>query len=197
MCTEMARQQRPMQNANVIRVNRMIKVAQVRVITEDGKQLGVITTADALTLANLRNLDLVEIAPNASPPVCKLLDYGKYKFEIEKKQKETRKHQKFVRLKEVRMQPKISQHDLDFKSRKVSEFLAEGNKVKVTIRFRGRELAHTHLGEDVLNKIIDKLDTESFLLERKPTMEGRAMSMTLASKTKIQKGENNAKDENS
>ena len=127
-------------------------------------------------------LDLVEIAPQSSPPVCKILDYGKFKFEQEKKLKDNRKNQKIVKIKEIRMQPKIDDHDLDFKSKHVREFLAEGDKVKVTIRFRGRELAHTEIGEDVLKSVLARIEG-LYNLERPPTMEGRFMSMILSAKS--------------
>jgi len=139
-------------------------------------------------MAREAGLDLVEIAPQAQPPVCKLLDYGKYKFDLEKKTRESRKHQKQVRIKEIRMQPKIDDHDLDFKTRHVREFLDEGNKVKVTVRFRGRELAHTELGKVVLDRILEMLEG-NFLLERAAQMEGRTMTLLLNPKgTKARKG---------
>jgi translation initiation factor IF-3 len=136
-----------------------------------------------MEMADDKGLDLVEIAPNANPPVCKFLDYGKYKFELEKKNRENKKKQKLQELKEIRMQPKIDQHDLEFKTKHVREFLDKGAKVKVTIRFRGRELAHTERGRDVLFKVLDLLDRE-VNLDRQPAMEGRFMSMIISTKTK-------------
>ena len=165
-----------------LRINEEIRVQEVRLIDGDGNQMGVIAIADALTMAGDAGIDLVEIAPSASPPVCKILDYGKYKFEQEKKIKESRKKQKLLKLKEIRMQPKIEKHDLAFKSKHVQEFLDEGNKVKVTVRFRGRELAHTELGRDVLDKVALNLGEGTFSVDRKPQMEGRFMSMILAPK---------------
>lgn len=165
-----------------LRINEEIRVDAVRLIDGEGNQLGVIAIAEALKMAREAGSDLVEIAPNASPPVCKILDYGKYKFEQEKRLKESRKKQKQLRLKEIRMQPKIEKHDLAFKSRHVQEFLDEGNKVKVTIRFRGRELAHTELGKVVLEKLVENLDEGSFSVDRGALMEGRFMSMLLAPK---------------
>ena len=129
------------------------------------------------------NLDLVEVAPQADPPVCKILDYGKYRFELEKKLRDSKKKQKLQTLKEIRMQPKINDHDLSFKARHIQEFLDNGDKVKVTIRFRGRELAHTELGLDVLNNVLAKLGGD-LTVEKAPAMEGRTMSMTLAPKSK-------------
>ena len=167
-----------------LRINDQIRTNEVRLIDGDGNQLGVIAFQEALDMAKEAGSDLVEIAPNASPPVCKILDYGKYKFEQEKRLKESRKKQKQLRLKEIRMQPKIEKHDLAFKSKHVQEFLDEGNKVKVTIRFRGRELAHTELGKVVLERILDNLDEGTFSVDRSPQMEGRFMTMLLAPKGK-------------
>ena len=134
-----------------LRINEQIRVREVRLIDEEGNQKGIIPTKEALVMAHEANLDLVEIAPQSNPPVCKILDYGKYRFEMEKKLRDSKKKQKLLKLKEIRMQPKIDDHDLDFKSKHIREFLADGNKVKVTIRFRGRELAHTELGLEVWN----------------------------------------------
>lgn len=167
-----------------LRINEQIRVPEVRLIDGDGNQAGIIPIDQALEMARESGTDLVEIAPNANPPVCKILDYGKYKFEQEKRLKESRKKQKQLRLKEIRMQPKIEKHDLAFKSKHVQEFLDEGNKVKVTIRFRGRELAHTELGRVVLDKVLENLEEGSFSVDRTPAMEGRFMSMILAPKSK-------------
>jgi len=171
-----------------LRINEAIRMREVRLIDGEGNQKGILPTIEALRMAREAGLDLVEIAPQAQPPVCKLLDYGKYKFDLEKKTRESRKHQKQVRIKEIRMQPKIDGHDLEFKTRHVREFLEEGNKVKVTVRFRGRELAHTELGKVVLDRILEKLEG-NFLLERAAQMEGRTMSLLLNPKgTKAKKG---------
>jgi translation initiation factor IF-3 len=171
-----------------LRINEAIRMREVRLIDGEGNQKGIVPTIEALRMAREAELDLVEIAPQAQPPVCKLLDYGKYKFDLEKKTRESRKHQKQVRIKEIRMQPKIDGHDLDFKTRHVREFLDEGNKVKVTVRFRGRELAHTELGKVVLDRILEKLEG-NFVLERAAQMEGRTMSLLLNPKgTKARKG---------
>jgi len=159
-------------------------VREVRLIDDEGNQKGIIATMDALRMAREAGLDLVEVAPQASPPVCKILDYGKYKFEQEKKIRDSRKKSKLLKLKEIRMQPKIDDHDLDFKSKHVREFLAEGNKVKVTIRFRGRELAHTELGKVVLDDVLKRIPAEEFVLDKPPLMEGRFMSMIIAPKAK-------------
>jgi translation initiation factor IF-3 len=165
-----------------LRINEQIRVREVRLIREDGEQQ-VMTTAEALELARGQGLDLVEVAPQAVPPVVKIMNYGKYKFENEKKVRDSRKKQKLLKLKEIRMQPKIDEHDLDFKSKHVREFLAEGNKVKVTVRFRGRELAHTELGLDVLKDVLQRIEGD-YVLDKAPVMEGRFMSMVLSPKTK-------------
>ena len=171
-----------------LRINEAIRMREVRLIDGEGNQKGILPTIEALRMAREAGLDLVEIAPQAQPPVCKLLDYGKYKFDLEKKTRESRKHQKQVRIKEIRMQPKIDDHDLDFKTRHVREFRDEGNKVKVTVRFRGRELAHTELGKAVLDRILEMLEG-NFVLERAAQMEGRTMSLLLNPKgTKVRKG---------
>ena len=169
-----------------LRTNDQIRVREVRLIDEAGEQKGVLPTSEALQMAKDLGLDLVEIAPQSIPPVCKILDYGKFKFEQEKKLKDNRKHQKIVKIKEVRMQPKIDDHDLDFKSKHVRNFLLEGNKVKVTIRFRGRELAHTEIGEDVLKSVLAKIEG-LYVMESPPRMEGRFMSMMLIPKAPVNK----------
>jgi translation initiation factor IF-3 len=170
-----------------LRINEYIRVREVRLIDADGNQKGIVPTLQALQMARDAGVDLVEIAPQAQPPVCKLLDYGKYKFELEKKNRESRKHQKQIRIKEIRMQPKIDEHDLEFKTRHIREFLDEGNKVKVTVRFRGRELAHTELGKEVLDRILQILQ-DSFIVEKPAQMEGRTMSLLLNPKGKAKKG---------
>lgn len=166
-----------------LRINQMIRVREVRLIDEKGGQRGILPTAEALKIAKEAGMDLVEVSPNANPPVCKLLDYGKYKFEQEKRTKESKKKQKLVKLKEIRMQPKIDEHDLIFKTNHIKKFLGEGNKVKVTVRFRGRELAHTDRGEMVLNRVRELLG-DDFTIEKRPHMEGRFMSMFLSPKSK-------------
>lgn len=136
-------------------------------------------TYEALSLAREKNLDLVEVAPTAVPPVCRLLDYGKFRYEQTKKEREARKHQKVVLLKEVRMTPKIDEHDLDFKTRTVQRFLESGDKVKVSVRFKGRELAHPQLGRQVLEQVAEKLKGVGSV-ERIPAMEGRTMTMIVS-----------------
>lgn len=170
-------------NSKGQRVNEMIRVREVRLIDDEGNQKGIVPTLEALKLAKEKDLDLVEVSPNANPPVCKILDYGKYRFEQEKKLRESKKNQKVLKLKEIRMQPKIGTGDLDTKAKHVQEFLDEGDKVKVTIRFRGRELAHTELGYDVLNEVLKRL-TSAYVVEKAPAMDGKTMSMTISAKAK-------------
>lgn len=167
-----------------LRINEQIRVREVRLIDDKGEQKGIISTLEALRMARELGLDLVEVAPQSLPPVCKLLNYGKFKFEQEKKVKDSRKKAKIGELKEIRMQPKIAGHDLDFKSDHVRDFLEQGFKVKVTIRFRGRELAHTEIGEQVLNRVLQRIDGY-YILERSPIMEGRFMSMVVQPKLSI------------
>jgi len=164
------------------RTNEQIRAREVRLIDDEGQQ-SIIPTIEALKLAREKGLDLVEVSPNANPPVCKLVDFGKFKFEQEKKTRESKKKQKLVKMKEIRMQPKIEGHDLQFKTKHIQEFLEEGNKVKVTIRFRGRELAHTERGKIVLDKVLVMLEGE-YVLDKEPMMEGRFMSMIISPKVK-------------
>lgn len=166
-----------------MRVNEQIRVREIRLIDDEGEQKGIVPTVEALRMARDLDLDLVEVSPNANPPVCKILDFGKYKFEQEKKLRDSKKNQKVLKLKEIRMQPKIGSGDLDTKAKHVQEFLNEGDKVKVTIRFRGRELAHTELGYDVLQEVLKRL-TSAYVIEKQPAMDGKFMSMTLAAKAK-------------
>lgn len=165
-----------------LRVNEMIRVREIRLIDGNGEQRGIVPTIEALKMAREQDLDLVEVSPNANPPVCKILDFGKYRFEQEKKLRDSKKNQKVLKIKEIRMQPKIGSGDLDTKAKHVQEFLDEGDKVKVTIRFRGRELAHTELGYDVLKEVEKRLTEGSYAVEKPAAMEGRFMSMTLGSK---------------
>ena len=161
------------------RVNEEIRVREVHLIDKDGGNLGNIPIADALAKAQEAGLDLVEISPNATPPVCKLLDYGKYKYQEQKKQAEARKKQKVVEVKELKFRPMIDDHDYDVKMRSMKRFFEEGDKVKVTLRFRGREMAHQELGHQLLNRV--KEDTGKIAkVEMEPRFEGRQMVMVLA-----------------
>jgi translation initiation factor IF-3 len=166
-----------------LRINEQIRVREVRLIQDGGERQGIMSTLEALQIAQEMGLDLVEVAPQAIPPVVKILNYGKFKFENEKKVRDSKKKQKLLKLKEIRMQPKIDDHDLDFKSKHVKEFLADGNKVKVTVRFRGRELAHTELGLDVLKDVLARIEGD-YIMDKPPAMEGRFMSMVLSPKSK-------------
>ncbi len=163
------------------RVNEDIRVPQVRLIDQDGEMLGVMSARDALMRAYDAGLDLLEISPNAVPPVCKILDYGKYKYEQQKKANEARKKQKTVEIKEVKVRPNIDDHDYDVKMRAMKSFIGEGDKVKVTLRFRGREMAHQDLGIRVLERIRNELG-ETIKVEQMPRLENRQMIMVLAPK---------------
>jgi len=160
------------------RINDRIRVREVRLIDEEGGQLGVVPVFEALQLARERGLDLVEVAPNAVPPVCRILDYGKFKYEQSKKEREARKHQHNVVLREIRMKAKIDDHDIDFKTRTVEKLLKEGDKVKVTVMFRGREMAHPQIGRALLDRVYERVKDVS-LVEKPASMEGRHMTMIL------------------
>lgn len=164
-----------------IRVNREIRVREVRVIADDGEQLGILPIQEALKAAEERSLDLVEVAPQAEPPVCKIMDFGKYKYEQAKKTHESKKHQKVILLKEVKMRPGTDVHDYNFKLNHAKRFLGEGNKVKVTVVFRGREMAHTELGAVLLNRVAADI-AESGNIEQMPKQEGRTLMMIIAPK---------------
>ncbi|HCH57895.1 MAG TPA: translation initiation factor IF-3, partial [Rhodospirillaceae bacterium] len=155
-------------------INEMIQAAEVRLIGAEGEQIGVVTRDDALDRSANLGLDLVIVADNADPPVCKIMDYGKFKYEEQKKKNEARKKQKTVDVKEIKLRPNIDSHDYDVKMRSMVKFLNEGDKVKVTMRFRGREMAHQNLGLDVLHRVRDDLE-ELSKIEQFPQMEGRQM----------------------
>ncbi|HEX8731571.1 MAG TPA: translation initiation factor IF-3 [Ktedonobacterales bacterium] len=161
-----------------LRVNERIRAREVRVIDEDGQVVGVMSSAEALRIARERNVDLVEVSPMANPPVCRLMDYGRFKYEQAKKENEARKRQKTSELKEIRLSPKTDEHDVAVKVRKVEEFLGEGDKVKVVVRFRGREMAHPELGRRLLEQMMTDVKNIA-VIERPPIMEGRMMSMIL------------------
>jgi len=153
----------------------------VRLVKEDGEMLGVVSTRDALTMAADVGLDLVEISPTAVPPVCKILDYGKFKYEAQKRKNEAKKKQKVIEVKEIKMRPGIDIHDYEVKMRAIKSFLEEGDKVKVTMRFRGREMMHQELGMKVLDKVRTELE-DLIKVESHPKLEGRQMIMTIAPK---------------
>jgi translation initiation factor IF-3 len=161
------------------RINRQIDVPEVRLIAEDGSMVGIVPLREALVRAEDAGLDLVEVSPTAAPPVCKILDYGKFKYESQKKAAAARKKQKVIEIKEIKMRPNIDDNDYGIKMKKVREFLDEGDKVKVTMRFRGREMAHQHLGMDLLNRIKEEV-TELAKVEQMPRLEGRQMVMVMA-----------------
>jgi translation initiation factor IF-3 len=160
------------------RVNEEIRIPQVRLIGSDGEMIGVLPTREALYRAAQEGLDLVEISPGADPPVCKILDFGKFKYEQQKKKNEARKKQKVVEIKEIKVRPNIDDHDYDVKMRQMKSFIAEGDKVKVTLRFRGREMAHVDLGMKVLERVKTELDPVA-KVEQMPRMENRQMIMVL------------------
>ncbi|MDR0968537.1 MAG: translation initiation factor IF-3 [Holosporaceae bacterium] len=161
------------------RVNRAITAPQARLIDKDGNPIGIVGIREAMIMAREAGLDLVEIAPQAVPPVCKILDYGKLKYELQKKKSEAKKKQKVVELKEVKLTPSIGEHDYNVKLLNVNRFLEEGNKIKVTLRFRGRELSHKELGEKLLNRLIEDVK-EKAKVEGSPQFEGRQMMMILS-----------------
>ena len=164
-----------------MRINSEIRARDVRVISPEGEQLGVMSTRDAMQVATERELDLVEVAPNARPPVCRIMDYGKYRYEQTKQKKEAKKRQKIVTVKEVRMTPKIDDHDFQVKAKNAERFLADGNKVKVSVRFRGREVVHSNLAREMLLGMAEQINQVGSI-ERQPLMEGRQMIMILAPK---------------
>lgn len=163
------------------RVNEQIRIPQVRLIGAEGENHGVVSIETALELAADAGLDLVEISPTAQPPVCKILDYGKYKYEAQKKANIARKNQKTIDIKEIKMRPTIDKHDYDVKMRSIQKFLEEGDKVKVTLRFRGREMAHQEIGLQVLQRVQAEIG-DAAKVEQMPKLEGRQMIMVLAPK---------------
>ncbi len=170
-----------------MRVNERIRARQVRVIDEEGNQLGILSPFDAMREAQERGLDLVEVAPNATPPVCRIMDYGKYRYQQSKRAKESKKHQHTVTVKEVQYSRKIDTHDFEYKTKHVREFLGEGNKVKVVVKFRGREMAHPEFGREILTRVVEStkdLCSEEVETSRIPLI-GRFMSIMLSPSAKI------------
>ncbi len=163
------------------RINEEIAVLRVRLVDERGGMVGIVGRNEALAMAADAGLDLVEIAPGADPPVCKILDFGKFKYEEQKKKNEARKKQKIIEVKEIKLRPSIDDHDYQVKMRSMNKFIEEGDKVKVTMRFRGRELAHQELGMNVLMRVKDDLDGIA-KVEQTPRMEGRQMTMVVSPK---------------
>ncbi|HHW04110.1 MAG TPA: translation initiation factor IF-3 [Thermoanaerobacterales bacterium] len=164
-----------------IQVNHEIKAKEVRVIDPNGQQLGIMSLKEALRHAQEAQMDLVKIVPDAKPPVCKIMDYGKFKYEQSKREKEARKNQRVINIKEIRMNPNIEEHDFQVRVKNALRFLKDGDKVKVTIKFRGREITHTKLGEDVLKKMADSVQEVGYI-EKQPLIEGRNMVMILSPK---------------
>lgn len=159
----------------------MIRVREVRVVDDEGQQLGILPIQEALRLAYERNLDLVEVAPNAVPPVCRLLDFGKFQYERQKKEREARKAQKVVEIKEIRLRPRTGDHDIAVKVRQTVSFLEEGSKVKVAVRFRGREITHPEIARDQLDVFAERVG-DAAVVEVQPSMEGRNLFMLLSPK---------------
>jgi len=164
-----------------IRINEGIRVREVRVVSAEGEQLGIMPIQEALEAARSREFDLVEVAPEANPPVCRIMDFGKYKYTQARRQKEARKKQTTILVKEVKMGPKTEKHDFDFKLKHVRRFLEEGHKAKVTVRFKGREMAHTELGWKMLNKMVEAV-SDIAVTENNPRMEGRMLHIMLSPK---------------
>lgn len=170
-----------------LRINEEIRIKEVRVTGADGEQLGIMATRDALNLAEEQHLDLVEIAPKAKPPVCRIMDFGKYRYEQQKKEKEAKKKQKVISIKEVKLRPNIEQHDFDVKLKNALRFVEDGDKVKVTIMFRGRELSHQTLGKEVLDRMAEQLK-DRVTIEKEAKLEGKNMIMILAPKAQPKGG---------
>ncbi len=164
-----------------LQINEKIRDREVRLVDETGTQLGIVPLQQAMNMADEKDLDLVKIAPQANPPVCKLMDYGKYRFELSKREKEVRKNQKIVELKEIRLSATIDEHDLQVKAKNAVKFFKAGDKVKVTIRFRGRQMSHSEIGLNVMNTFYSMVEQNSSI-ERKPKIEGRSMIMILIPK---------------
>ncbi|WP_366946712.1 translation initiation factor IF-3 [Roseiflexus sp.] len=160
-------------------MNNRIRAREVRLIDENGAQVGIVSIRDALSMAEERGLDLVEVAPNAVPPVCRILDYGKFRYEQSKKEREARKNQKQVEVKQIRLEPKTDDHDREVKAKQARRFLLEGDKVKFNLRFRGREIFHQEIGLEMLERMAEELRDIS-IVEQRPTMEGRVLTLLLA-----------------
>ena len=154
----------------------------MRVIDPEGKQLGILAVKEAIRIAEERGLDLVEVAPNSQPPVCRIMNYGKYKYQQSKRTQEARKHQTVIHIKEVKVRPRTEEHDFQFKLRHVKRFLDEGNKVKISILFRGREIAHPEFGKEMLNRFVEEVK-DIMVIEQFPRLEGRNMVMIMAPKS--------------
>ncbi len=188
---------------NKTRINERIRVPEIRVIDGDGNHVGTMPTEEALKMSREEGLDLVEVSPDTSPPVCKIMDYGKYKYQLSKKVHDAKKHQRVIHVKEVKMRPGTEEHDYQFKLKNIKKFLTSGDKVKLTLIFKGREATHKHLGLKVLERVRDDT-TELSVVEQPPKAEGRRMTMMLSPKpankketpTKTKENLSNAEDKN-
>ena len=169
----------PVRDDDGPRINEAIRVKEVRLIDENGENRGVVTIQEALRIADNAGLDLIEISPQATPPVCKVLDFGKYKYEMQKRKAEAKKNQKVVEIKELKLRPMIDKHDYEVKVKQAKKFLSEGNKVKFTMRYKGRELSANDMGRTVLMRLLEDLDTAA-KLESEPKLEGKQMMMVVA-----------------
>lgn len=167
--------------ANEHQINEQIRDSSIRVVSDEGEQLGIMSAREAMNIAEEKGLDLVKISPNAQPPVCKIMDYGKFRFEQSKKQKEAKKNQHIITIKEMRLSTNIDKHDLDVKAKCVSKFLQAGDKVKISLRFRGRQMTHTDLGREVMEEFFAMVQDDA-VMEKGTKMEGRSMFMILAPK---------------
>ncbi|TCL60901.1 translation initiation factor 3 (bIF-3) [Hydrogenispora ethanolica] len=168
--------------SNELRINEEIRAREIRVVSADGEQLGIMQVRDALRIALEKELDLVEVAPNAKPPVCRIMDYGKYRYEQSKREREARKKQRIIEIKEIRMTPKIEEHDFQVKVKAAQKFLKDGDKVKAIIRFRGREIVHADLGKSLLMQLFESV-RDGAVMEREPKIEGKNMIMILSGKS--------------
>lgn len=169
----------PVREEDGPRINEEIKVKEVRLIDENGENRGIVSIREALTLAAEADLDLIEISPQATPPVCKILDFGKYKYEMQKRKAEAKKNQKVIEIKELKLRPMIDTHDYEVKIKQAKKFLSDGNKVKFTMRFKGREMNTSNLGQDVLHRILEDLEG-LYKLDSEPKMDGRQMMMLIS-----------------
>ena len=169
----------PVRDGDGPRINEDIKVREVRLIDENGENRGIVSIREALQIAEDAGLDLIEISPQAAPPVCKVLDFGKYKYEMQKRKAEARKNQKVVEIKELKLRPMIDTHDYEVKVKQAKKFLSEGNKVKFTMRYKGREMSASNLGQDVLHRILDDLEG-LYKLDAEPKLEGKQMTMMIS-----------------
>jgi translation initiation factor IF-3 len=178
-CAELKQEVATIKNAKTIRVNRMIKIPRILVVDENGEQLGVLDTSAALAIAEERGLDLVEVAPMARPPVCRIMDYGRYKYELSKKARKARQQSHTQKVKTIKFRPKTDDHDYNFKKKHITTFLQEGNKVRVIMQYRGREISHLDLGLQVLRTLIEEV-SEWGAPETSPQQEGRTVTFIIA-----------------